>query len=437
MTNCTTELNHFSPLNRKKITASFSGGAMGSDGGLLLLREIDKQLGLTKKISKVFNDSRHQSYVEHSVEHMLKQRIYAIAAGYEDINDHDFLRNDLCFQTSVGREVALASSATLSRFENSVDRKVLVEISKILVEHFIARHKTAPKELVLDFDPTDNHIYGHQEKHHYHGYYQDYCYLPLHVFCGEHLLVSLLRPSDIDGAKYAGAILKLLVKRFREVWPEIKIVFRGDSGFARKRILYWCENNNIEYIVGIGANLRLQKLAENAIKQVETLYEASKEKQRIFIEFCYRAESWDKERHIIVKAEHNDKGSNTRFLITNKIDAPQIIYDNHYCPRGDMENNIKQLKLDLHSDRNSCHDFLANCFRTLLSSIAYILLTELKYTHLKKTTLAKAYCGSIQLKLLKIGVMILKNTRSIKFLLASYHPYQNDFIIAAKSLAPS
>lgn len=437
MTNCNTNLYQFSPLNSKKITASFNGGAIGSDGGLLLLRETDKQLGLTKKISKVFSDHRHQSYVEHSVEHMLKQRVYAIAAGYEDVNDHDFLRNDLCFQTSVGREVALASSATLSRFENSVDRKALVEISKILVEHFIARHKTPPQELILDFDPTDNRIYGHQEKRHYHGYYQDYCYLPLHVFCSEHLLVSLLRPSDIDGAKYAGAILKLLVKRFREAWPGVKIVFRGDSGFARKRILYWCEINNVEYIVGIGANLRLQKFALDTAKQAETLYETSKEKQRAFTEFYYKAESWDKERRIIVKAEHNDKGPNTRFLITNKTDAPQIIYDNHYCPRGDMENNIKQLKLDLHSDRNSCHDFLANYFRTLLSSISYILLTELKDAHLKKTTLAKAYCGTIQLKLLKIGVMILKNTRGIKFLLASHHPYQDDFIVAAQSLVPS
>lgn len=177
--------------------------------------------------------------------------------------------------------------------------------------------------MILDFDPTDNRIYGHQEKRHYHGYYQDYCYLPLHVFCGEHLLVSLLRPSDIGGAKYTGAVLKLLVKRFREVWPEVKIVFRGDSGFARKRILYWCENNNIEYIVGIGANLRLQKLAVNATKQVEGLYETSKEKQRVFSEFYYRAESWDSQRRIIVKAEYNDKGSNTRFLVTNKTDAPQ------------------------------------------------------------------------------------------------------------------
>jgi hypothetical protein len=437
MTNCDPRNINFSPLNSKKVIANFNGGAIGSDGGLLLLRETDKQIRLTKKISQVFSDHRHQSYIEHSIEHMLKQRVYAIAAGYEDVNDHDYLRNDLCFQTSVGREVALASSATLSRFENSINRKALVDISKALVEHFIDRHKTAPVELVLDFDPTDNRIYGHQERRHYHGYYQDYCYLPLHVFCGEHLLVSLLRSSDIDGAKYSGAILKLLVKRFREVWPEVKIVFRGDSGFARKRILHWCENNNVKYIIGIGANSRLQKLAESEEKQVETLYKISKEKQKTFSEFCYKAESWNNERRIIVKTEYNDKGPNTRFLVTNKTDIPQDIYDNHYCPRGDMENNIKQLKLDLHSDRNSCHDFMANYFRILLSSIAYILLTELKHTHLKKTTLAKAYCGTVQLKLLKIGVMILKNTRSIKFLFASHHAYQNDFIVAAQSLVPS
>lgn len=437
MTDCTTKTYYFSPLNRKKVTVNFSGGAIGSDGGLILLREVDKQLGITKKISRVLNDNRHQSYVEHSIEHMFKQRIYAIAAGYEDVNDHDFLRNDLCFQTAVGREVSLASSATLSRFENSVDRKVLADISKLLVEHFISRHKTAPKELILDFDPTDNRLYGQQERRHYHGYYQAYCYLPLHVFCGDHLLISLLRPSDIDGAKYAGTILKLLVKKFREVWPKVKIIFRGDSAFARKRILYWCENNNVDYVVGISTNSRLQKLAENTVLQAKAQYETTKEKQRIFREFYYRAESWSCQRRIIVKAEYNDKGENTRFLVTNKVEVPKNIYDDHYCPRGDMENNIKQLKLDFHSDRNSCHDFLANYFRVLLSSIAYILLVELKYLHLKKTTLAKAYCGTIQLKLFKIGVMIFKNTRSIKFLLASYHPYQNDFIIAAKSLVPS
>jgi hypothetical protein len=232
-------------------------------------------------------------------------------------------------------------------------------------------------------------------------------------------------------------MLGLLENYFREVWPKVKIVFRGDSGFARKRILHWCENNNVEYIVGIGGNSRLQKLAEDAIKQAKNLYEATREKQRVFAEFCYKDDSWKSERRIIVKAGQNDRGENTRFLITNKKDAAQIIYDNSYCPRGDMENNLKQLKLDLYSDRNSCHDFLANYFRVLLSSIAYTLFTELKCVHLKKTNLAKAYCGTIQLKLLKIGVMIFKNTRSIKFLLSSHHPFQNEFITAWQSLVPS
>jgi len=437
VTNCTQRSHQFSSLNRKKMIANFKGGSIGSDGGLLLLREMDKQIGLTKKISKVFNDSRHQSYVEHSILHLLKQRTYAIAAGYEDINDHDFLRKDSCFQLSVGREVNLASSATLSRFENSIDKKTVVKMSEILVEHFISKHKSAPKELILDFDPTDNRIYGHQDKRHYHGYYRDYCYLPLHVFCGDHLLVSMLRPSDIDGSMYSGAILKFLVKRFREVWPGVKIIFRGDSAFARKRILHWCENNDVEYVIGISGNSRLQKLSAATIKKAEKRFEKTKENQKIFTGFYYKADSWKQERRVVVKVEKNDKGTNTRFLVTNKKETPETIYNYHYCPRGDMENKIKQLKLDLHSDRNSCHDFYSNYFRVLLSSIAYILVTELKYNALKKTSLAKAYCGTIQLKLFKIGVMILKNSRSIKFLLASHHPYQNEFLSAAQSLVPS
>ncbi len=437
MTNCTSKSIHFAPLNRKKVEASFSGGAIGSDGGLLLLREVDKKLQLTKKLSKVFNDQRHPSYIDHTIEGLLKQRIYAIAAGYEDVNDHDHLRQDLCFQTAVGREVTLASSATLSRFENSVDHKTLLAMSKILVEQFIARHKSAPRKLILDFDPTDNRIHGHQERRHYHGYYKEYCFLPLHVFCGEHLLVSLLRPSNIDGSKYTGAILRLLVKRFREIWPQVKILFRGDSAFSRKHILHWCDQNDVGYVVGIAGNQRLKKLAAKLTKQAENEYEATQEKQRLFAEFSYGAESWKCKRRIILKAEHHEKGTNARFLVTNQKDEPQKVYDDIYCPRGDMENGIKQLKLDMHSDRNSCHDFLANQFRTLLSSIAYILLTELRCEHLKHTILAKAYCGGIQLKMLKIGVMVLKNTRRIKFLLASHHPYQNEFISAAQSLVPS
>ena len=437
MTNCTPSSLQFSPLNRKKVEANFNGGNITSDGGLLLLREADKQVGLTKQLSKVIHDERHASYVDHSIEHLLKQRVYAIAAGYEDVNDHDALRKDICFQTAVGREIDLASSATLSRFENSLDRQSLVEMSKLFVEHFIASHQSPPEELILDFDPTDNEIYGKQESRAYHGYYKHYCYLPLHVFCGDHLLVSLLRPSNIDGAKYAGAILRLLVKRLRQAWPEVKIIFRGDCAFARKRILYWCEQNDVKYVVGIAGNSRLQRIAKPLVEQAKQQYEEEQTKQRLFTDFIYSANSWKQARRVIAKAEHHDNGTNLRFIVTNMKQTAQGLYDDGYCPRGDMENGIKQLKLDMFSDRNSCSDFLANQFRLLLSSIAYILVSELQRTHLSETQFKKSYSRTIRLKLFKIGAVILKNTRRIQVLLSSACPYQKEFLTAAHSLVPT
>lgn len=427
----------FSQLNRKEVEIKFEGGCVSSDGGMLLLREAEERIGVIKRISKCIYDKRHSSYIKHEAETLLGQRVYGIAAGYEDVNDQDSLRDDICFQTCVGKEKQIGCSATISRFENSIDRGTLVKISKEMVELFIDNYKGIPEELILDFDPTDNTIYGKQENRHYHGHYKNYCYLPLHVFCKDQLIVSMLRPSDIDGAKYAGAILKLLVKRFRQVWPNVKIIFRGDSGFARKYIMHWCENNNVDYVVGIPSNAKLQIRSKASIDLAKKDFEITKEKQKVFDDFKYAAKSWNHERRIIVKAEHNANGSNTRFLITNKTEIPEILYSEQYCPRGDMENHIKQLKLDLHSDRNSCKTFYANHFRLLLSSLAYILITKLKTTYLKFTKLAKAYCRTIQLKLFKIGAIILKNTRRITFLLSSTHPHQEDFIIAAKSLVPT
>lgn len=426
----------FSSSNRRKIEANFSGGDITSNAGLLLLREVDKSMQLTSKISKYIPDARHSSYTKHGYKTLLRQRVYAIACGDEDVNDQDNLRKDLCFQTCVDQDGMLGSSATISRFENSIDRESLVEISKEMVEVFIASQKQEPEELILDFDPTDNKLYGKQEKRHYHGYYKDYCYLPLHVFCKDQLIVSMLRPSDIDGAKYAGAILKLLVKRLREVWPDVRIIFRGDCGFARRSILYWCENNNVEYIVGMPSNSRLQALAKTSIDLVKKNFETTKEKQKLFDNFEYGAGSWKNKRRIIVKAEHNENGPNTRFLVTNKTESAETLYSEEYCPRGDMENHIKQLKLDLFSDRNSCKNFYANYFRLILSSLAYMLITELKNSHLRLSKFAKAYCSSIRLKLFKIGAIIIKNSRKIKFFLASSYTNQKDFISAAQSLVP-
>lgn len=434
MTDCTPSSLQFSPLNRKKIQVNFDTVNITSDSGLLLLREVDKRLKLTQELSKCMKDVRHPGYVTHSIEHMLKQRVYAIAAGYEDLNDHEHLCKDSCFQTAVGCEINLASPSTLSRFENSVDRSSLTAMSKLLVECFIQHHKQAPKEIILDFDPTDHEIHGHQEGRHYHGYYKQYCFLPLHVFCGDHLLVSLLRPSDIDGSKYAGAVLRLLVKRLREVWPDVKIIFRGDCAFARRRILHWCEQNNVGYIVGMPGNKRLEALSHFLAKQAEKGYKDTQSKQRLFAEFMYAATSWKKERRIIAKAEHHEKGSNLRFIVTNQSDVAQAVYDEHYCPRGNMENGIKQLKLDLFSDRNSCTSFLANQFRLLLSSVAYILISELRRSHLSETILKNAYCQTIRLKLLKIGAVIIKNTRRIQVLLSSAYPYQKEFVCAVNSI---
>ena len=428
---------NFSSLNRKKVEANFGGGSITSNGGLLLLRETDKRLKLTARISKCITDKRRSCLVRHNCMTLLRQRVYAISVGDADVNDQDKLREDICFQTCVDQESLLASSATISRFENAIDRETLKKMSIEMVESFIDNQPNIPKELVLDFDPTDNRIYGNQENKHYHGYYKNHCYLPLHVFCGDQLIVSMLRPSDIDGAKYAGAILKLLVERFRDAWADVRIVFRGDCGFARRHILHWCERNKVGYVVGMPSNVKLHALAKTWIAKAEDRFKATGEKQKLLAGFNYAAQTWNTQRRIVVKAEHNSNGANTRFVVTNLSESSEIIYTEKYCKRGDMENHIKQLNLDLHSDRNSCSNFYANYFRLLLSSLAYMLITELKNTHLKNTKLAKSYCATIQLKLFKIGAVVIKNSRRVKFLLSSAYTMQKDFIAALHSLVPS
>ena len=363
MTNCKPKSFYFPSYNGKKIEVNFNGGDVTSDGGVLLLREIDRKLGLTKKVSALIPDARDQRYVEHSVEAMLAQRIYGIALGYEDLNDHTTLRKDPGFQTAVKHDMDLASAPTLSRFENNATRKMAAEINKIYVETFINSFKKVPKELILDFDPTDDSIYGHQENRYYNGYYKSYCYLPLYVFCEDQLLVSYLRPCNIDGAKHAWAILSLLVKRFRQEWPEVKIIFRGDSGFCRPKMLQWCDKHDVGYIVGIGRNNRLLNFSATLRTEASELFGQTQEKQRLFSEFQYAAESWKHARRIIVKAEHTCLGANPRFIITNLEGDPQKLYEEIYCARGDMENRIKEQQLDLFADRTSCHEWWPNHFR--------------------------------------------------------------------------
>ena len=282
MPNCTPELFEFPSFDRRKIEASFEGGNVSSDGGVMLLREADRRLGLTEAFDAVLADPRDPEAIVHQQVDLLRQRIYGIAAGYEDLNDHDTLRHDLLWQSAVERDQALASSPTLCRLEGRADRAAAVAMHRVLVERFIATFPEAPTELVLDFDATDDRIHGLQEGRFYHGYYGDWCFLPLYVFCGEQLLVSYLRRSNIGAAKHAWAILKLLVTRLRQVWPEVKIVFRGDSGFCRWRMLRWCESHDVSYVIGLAKNPRLLRLAQGLIKQAAKDQQSSGQKQRLF-----------------------------------------------------------------------------------------------------------------------------------------------------------
>jgi len=436
MTNCTQDVFDFPALKRRKVQAEFSGGDITSDGGALLLRQVDKRLGLLQAVDAVIPDPRDRRYVAHSQLSLLRQRVYGICLGYEDLNDHQTLRIDPALQSSIEREEVLGSQSTLCRLENRIDRQVAVNIHKLLLEQFIASHDEPPDELILDFDATDDPVHGRQEGRFFHGYYDHYCFLPLYVFCADQLLVSYLRPSQIDGAKHAWAILALLVKRLRQAWPEVRIVFRGDSGFCRHRMLTWCERNGVHYIVGIAKNDALLRCIAQPLQWVRELAELSGEKQREFYRFYYAAGSWSRRRKVIAKLEITEQGENPRFIVTNIEGEKQHLYDKVYCARGDMENRIKEQQLGLFADRTSAHHWWANQFRLLLSSLAYVLMEGIRRLALKGTELARAQMTTIRLKLLKIGAVILRNTRRIRFLLSSSHPHQGLFFEVAARLKP-
>jgi len=423
MTECNTKQILFSSVGHKKVQADFSGGNITSDAGALFLREADRRLGLTESLAHCITDPREQDQLTHSVLRMLRQRIYGIALGYEDLNDHTTLREDEIFKILTEANTDLASTPTLCRFENRVDRKSLMRMSIALVENFIASFETPPEELILDFDATDDPVHGNQEGRFFHGYYDNYCFLPLYVFCGARLLVAYLRPSNIDASKHTRAILKLLVKRFREVWPNVRITVRGDSGFCRWETMRWCERNRVDYIFGIARNTVLERLARHLTERAGEKYERTKEKQRIFGEFYYAAQTWDVKRRVIVKAEHTEKGANPRFVVTNLPGEPQYLYDEIYCQRGEMENRIKEQQIDLFADRTSAHKFLANQFRLLLAGAAYVLVEYIRRVGLVNTELADAQCGTIRLKLFKLGARIVKSVRRIVIHIASCYPY--------------
>lgn len=443
MTECTRSALPFSSAKRRSVTAEFTGGSITSDAGVLLLREADRQIGLLNALDAAIPDPRHPAFVVHPQRTLLAQRVFGIACGYEDLNDHQHLRDDPLWQAATdhpGSDTALslASPPTLCRLENRVNRASLVRMAAVLVEQFIASYATPPDHLTLDFDATDDLVHGEQEKRFFHGYYDGYCFLPLYVFCGSQLLVAYLRPANIDASRHTGAILKLLVTRLRQVWPHVGITIRGDGGFCRWRLMRWCDSNDIRYVLGLARNAVLARDAAPWLEQVATAHRLDGQSHRVFGTLSYRAKSWDRSRRVIVKAEHlrgaDDGKSNPRFVVTNLAGDPATLYEQIYCQRGDMENRIKEQQLGLFADRTSCHDFVANQFRVLLAAAAYVLVEHLRRTALAGTDLAHAQTETIRLRLFRLGALVQTSVRRIVVRLAGGYPWKDLFARVAQRL---
>jgi len=442
MTECNRQPLLFSSLGRQQIQADFAGGTLTSDAGGLLLREVDRRCGLIDALAACLTDPRDPTRIRHELRTMLAQRIYGLALGYEDLNDHTSLRQDPLFAVLADQrpdpQRPLASAPTLCRLENGAARASLARMAGVLVEQFVASFDQPPEELILDFDASDDPVHGTQEARFFHGYYDHYCFLPLYVFCGSQLLVAYLRPSNIDAALHTRPILKLLVRRLRRAWPKVRIIVRGDSGFCRWKLMRWCEQNGVFYVLGLARNQVLERLAVPFMAAAQTQFEATNQKVRNFHQVRYAAETWDRERRVIVKAEHLPGGPNARFVVTNLLRlGPTRIYDELYVARGDMENRIKEQQLALFADRTSCHAFLANQFRVLLSAAAYVLVETLRGTALPGTELEAAQAGTIRLKLFKVAARVITSVRRVVLHLSSAYPLADLFArVLARLRAP-
>ena len=436
MSKCTDETVQFGRVGRRIVEAAFDGGDIVSDGGVLLLRQLDERLGLSRAAALAFGDERRGASVRHSLHSLLAQRIYGLCLGWSDVCDHNVLRSDLVMQTAVGRAEALASAPTLSRLETSATPEHAAALHEVLMQQYIASHAGAPKEIVLDVDATHVPLHGEQERGHFHAYYDNYSYLPLYVFAGQDMLACVLRPSDRDPASVVSALIKRLLVPLRKAWPKTKIIVRADSGFCRPRVLRRLERWGVSYIIGLQKNSRLKQQVELAELALAEQYAAKQTKQRMFGAFAYAAGTWDKPRRVIARLEHGEQGANPRFIVTDLAGSAKALYERRYCARGEAENRIKEAQLDLFGRRASCHRFQANQLRLLLAALAYTLMINLRRLALKGTELAQACTDTIRTKLLKIGAAVLRNTRRVRVLLASAHPMKHVFITAARALSP-
>lgn len=420
-------------VKRSKVRIEFGGSDLTSDAGAHLLRLIDKRLGLTDQLARKLPDDRVAGRCLHPLRDLLRQRIYGLALGYEDLNDSIRMRHDPALCVAAESAASLASAATLCRLEQRAGRVEAMAMHEILVDQFIASYRKPPKRLILDVDATDNPVYGEQEGRHFMRHYDSYCFLPLYVYCNKQLLVSYLRPASRSPAFHTPAVISLLVRRLRQTWPKVQIVLRADAGFCVPRLLSWCDRHHVDYVIGISKNSRLLTASEEMRGYAEQLYTHTGKKQRLFGEFRYRAHSWPHERRVIVKAEHAAKGANPRFIVTTLGHDARWLYTRFYCARGDMENRIKE-QIQLFSTRTSCHRWWPNQFRLLLSAMAYVLLDQLRAVALQGTELAKAYVGTLRVKLLKVAAVVIRKKSRWVFQLAEQYPWQALFRQAAQRL---
>jgi Transposase DDE domain group 1 len=448
-TQCSRDLFGYEVVEGRLVVAAFDGGEVTSDAGALLLGATDRAIGLVGRFAACFDDGRAAGLVEHTVESMVAQRVFGIALGYEDLVDHDQLRHDPVLATLAGKLTArrtdcapLAGKSTLNRLEYAPSEPSRYHkighdpaaIEGLFVALFLQAHKSPPKEIILDLDATDDPLHGHQEGRFFHGYYDCYCYLPLYIFCGRHLLAAKLRRANIDAPAGAVEEVARIVDQIRARWPRVEILLRADSGFARDELMAWCEANRVDYLFGLARNDRLIGAVAQELAAAETESLAQGGPARRFADFAWRTlDSWSRERRVVAKAEHLPKGPNPRFIVTSlpasAIDA-RTLYEDLYCARGEIENRIKEQQLDLFADRTSAATMRANQLRLWFASFAYVLLAALRRIGLRHTQFATATCGTIRLKLLKIGAQVRRSVRRIKVAMASACPYQAEYHLA-------
>ena len=453
-TECSADLFGFAPVEGRKVVAAFDGGTMTSEAGAMLLGATDKQIRLIERFAGCFLDYRAPELIEHTVQGLVSQRVLALALGYEDLIDHDQLRHDPVMAVLGGKLRAkradcapLAGKSTLNRLELSREEPTryhrisydAAAIEELFVELFLDAHTAPPPQITLDLDATDDPLHGEQEGRFFHGYYDTYCYLPLYVFCGRHLLAAKLRPANIDASAGSVEEMARIIAQIRRRWPKVRILLRADSGFAREALMAWCENNSVDFLFGLAKNDRLNAEIEPELVAAQEQSQKTGKPARRFKDFSWRTrKSWSRKRRVVAKAEWTGGQANPRFVVTSlarEEHEARHLYEKLYCARGEMENRIKECQLDLYADRTSAHTMRANQLRLWFASMAYVLISAFRRIGLAHTQFARASCGTIRLKLLKIGALVRGSVRRIKLAMPSAFPYQAEYRAAHAALA--